>query len=377
MDNNILVGVFLSVIFILSALLHIRENNKLEAKLKQKLDADTAQWMVRFAWSRTLQLLGALGCCIVLFMNYDKELIQTKATLDSLTEMVEKRDRIDKELLSRENPPAQAKAAPPAAALKPAPAAINPQTPPPPAVVPAPAPAVAVQQMPASNTVSATATSQVTAPAPQPAIAPANSAPAVATTQAPPAPLPQQSAIQPADTISVTNTANQKSAANLIASMNGNQQQNVEIEQEETNQNQTFEALDEMDYSSENAANDEPPSKNETIEALYNPEKDQPDKQSGMDDIKKRYEDILVIHFFLKKCKKIAPGDYAIINHALSEEIATLEAPAEMLQDVISSANGSYNEIYARSPCNGKGIRELSTQYNNYIAVLGRNFPSN
>src|SRR5581483_6077621 len=89
------------------------------------------------------------------------------------------------------------------------------------------------------------------------------------------------------------------------------------------------------------------PSPAETVDAIYNPEKDHDDAQSAMDNLKKRYEDILVTHFFLSKCGKTSPGDYQIITSALRQEMAAVNAPQHLQNDIVSSAQGSYQEIYS------------------------------
>lgn len=113
------------------------------------------------------------------------------------------------------------------------------------------------------------------------------------------------------------------------------------------------------------------------IEKVYNPEKEmlETDTQSSLDDIKKRYEDILVLHMYMKHCNKAESNDYSIINAALAQEMASLDAPSRLLNDIVDSAKGSYSEIYADSPCQGPGIGRLVKQYKEYIDTL-RQFSS-
>jgi hypothetical protein len=358
-EYNMLIGVFLSVIFILSALLHIRENTKLEARFKKKLDPEVAAWMTRFAWSRTLQLLGALGLCIIVFINYDKELADSRNSLDTLTAMVERKDKIEQEALKQQ----QAVANAPAPITKPlASVAAAP-------VQQAPAP-VATPATPATSTTPATATTIVNTAALQPSANLPATTPAIATEQAYVAPEQPVSPVNNAPTIKLPSPTTTLAAPNIEESPITPPAE-VEVDDDGT-------VLAEDDNSSdseENRSDQTQLAKNETIEALYNPPSDGKDQQSGMDDIKKRYEDILVIHLFLKKCKKVKPNDIKVINHAISQEILALDAPKQLQKDIINAAQGSYNEVYAKSPCNGRGIRDLQAQYHNYIDVLRNNFP--
>jgi hypothetical protein len=361
MDNyNILIGGFLSVIFILAALVHIRENTKLEAKFSKKLDADMAAWMTRFAWSRTLQLLGALGLCVILFINYDKELADSRNSLDILTAMVERKDKIEQEILAKQSQvPAKKQQA----------AAIQPATP-----VVAVAP---VQQAPAAAPVPAAVANIVNTAAVQPAaIQLAATSPATPTV---PQPTPQ-AYVAPAQP--VTPAGNSAPTIKLPNPATNTDIAAPDVEEspimppDEASENTTVVAIDDNGYDAEeNGVEQVQKTKNETIEALYNPQSEVNDKQSSMDDIKKRYEDILVIHLFLKKCNRVKPADFKIINYAISQEILALDAPKQLQKDIINASQGSYNEVYAKSPCNGRGIRDLQAQYHSYIDVLRHNFP--
>ena len=372
-SSNIIIGVFLSTVFVASALWHIKENAKLERDLPKKMDTQTAQWLVRFAWSRTLQLLAALGACIVMFMNYDKQLVASRGALDSLTEMVEKKDKIEKALAIQQKPAPQVKAAAKTPPVKPNQppqqmAAVVPAKPATITPVVNPNPPQAVQQAPVNAIVNAPAAVQppvATPPAVASNPAPVQPPPKIAANPAPP---PQQLAVNNANKPEALSAASLSSAASR-------KQNSANALQPEPTEDNTVEAIDDSAPPSGDANAEPNQSKNETIEALYNPDKDRIDKQSGMNDIKKRYEDIIVIHLFLKKCNQIKPNDFTIISNALSEEIAAMEAPAKLQDDIYMSAQGSYNEIYAKSPCNGKGINNLSSQYRNYIAILAKNYP--
>ena len=272
MDSDFLIGLLLFAVFIICALWHIRENTKLEAEIKRKTDVQTAQWLVRFAWSRTLQLFVALGLTISIFFYYERQFADSKNSALILARLIQQKDKIEQEQL------------------------------------------VALKKLEILHVQSDKRAS----------VEAVTTAPTVQNRQAIPTDQPQKNS--PYDSV---DKGVGKPASNFT---------------------------------------------NEAIEALYNPEKNQSDPQSTMDDIKKRYEDILVIHLFLKKCKKIQPDDFNIISYAMSQEMAGVQAPEKLHADIMSAAQGAYNEIYAKSSCDSGGVIELNKQYNNYIKTLEENF---
>lgn len=244
-DKNTFIWLLLFAVFAFCAWWHARENRQLSEQWKHNFDPDTAEWMVRFAWSRTMQLLLALACCTLIIIMYDMQLGETRKSLSASMESEQKDQQIIRTLANQLQ------------------------------------------------------TAQWPAPQPQPT--------AVATIPAP----------QPA--------ANNPKA---------------------------------------------------TVDDVYNPEKKGTDNQSSMDDIKKRYEDILVLYMFLKKCNKATAEDYHIITSALGQEMASVNAPGRLQYDILTSAQGSYKEIYSKSSCSGNDVNAIYAQYTDYINVLSNNLPA-
>jgi hypothetical protein len=110
------------------------------------------------------------------------------------------------------------------------------------------------------------------------------------------------------------------------------------------------------------------------MESLYNPESSANNSQAIMDGLKKRYEEILVTYFFLKKCNKISPNDFHIIISALSQEMASINAPGRLQHDIVTAAQGSYKEMYSQTACNSQTVDGLYTQYSAFITSLSNNF---
>ena len=316
-SKSLIILILLIGIFGATAWWHLRENRQLAEFLKQKkLDSMTTEWLMRFAWSRTIQLLATAAFGIVIFISYDWEVTETRNAVLLLNDALEKQQAT-----------AQAQI-----------------TPPPTAIVPATA-------LPPSNTISAAPTphqytGQALNPLPQPGINP--SAPATSATPTYP----------PAAPVVLTTPTSSQTEDTLIPPSEGSDTQD--------NNSQT------------SPTTNTEPEKATTLEQVYNPERAQGEKgddQASMDDIKKRYEDILVIYIFLKHCGRIEPTDYNVITSALAQEMASVNAPGRMQADIVNAAKGSYQEIYAQSPCDGTVINQLTSQYHQYIDVLKTNFP--
>jgi len=313
-DKNILIWLLLGVVFVGAALWHVRENRQLARKWRGDLDAVSAEGLVRFAWGRTAQLLFALACCILVIVVYDWQLTATRHALTTLTTSKEEVHRQPPQnTVAKERSPAQ----PPQAA---APAANNANNGYYPPLVAQPAPAAI---------------------------------PAAAAPQSPPPVASNNSAGSVPPVLPVIN--------NDVAARVDN---SAPTPSEEPEQQQS--AIGPVGF----------PQDNQTVDDVYNPEKKSNGNESAMDDIKKRYEDILVTYMFMKKCGKNGAGDYPVIISALAQEMASVNAPGRMQYDIITAAQGSYKEMYSQSPCDGQDIATLSRQYADYIKTLSNNLPA-
>jgi hypothetical protein len=92
--------------------------------------------------------------------------------------------------------------------------------------------------------------------------------------------------------------------------------------------------------------------------------------ENTIDKIKTRYEGVLVNYLLLKKCGKTGASDYQLITSAMQSELSTNSAPERLKYDILTAAKGSYDEIYARSTCNGDEITPTLQRYETYINNL-------
>jgi hypothetical protein len=110
------------------------------------------------------------------------------------------------------------------------------------------------------------------------------------------------------------------------------------------------------------------------VQDIYNPEEKVTDRQSQIDSLKKRYEELLVTYFFLEKCEKTTPADYPVIIGALSNEAQSINAPERFQDDILIAAQGSYKEMYSKNTCDAKNIAALYGPYSDYVDQLSRDF---
>ncbi len=106
-----------------------------------------------------------------------------------------------------------------------------------------------------------------------------------------------------------------------------------------------------------------------TIEEVFNSDQ-KPDINSAIDNIKRRYEELLVNYFFLQKCGKTTEKDYQIIFQSLQKEAIPLHAPERLQYDVLTAAKGSYDELYSKNECIAPNVESSYKQFNDYIILL-------
>ena len=111
------------------------------------------------------------------------------------------------------------------------------------------------------------------------------------------------------------------------------------------------------------------------VEAVLEPLDE--DAKSRTDALKKRYEDMLVTYFVLRQCGKNDVLDYHIIVSALSQEMASLQAPGRLQYDVLTSAQGSYKELYSGNACASETIDPLREKYQTFVDSVAAQFLPN
>lgn len=110
--------------------------------------------------------------------------------------------------------------------------------------------------------------------------------------------------------------------------------------------------------------------KESTVEDLFGVNNNIADSRVQIDNIKMRYEGLLVIHFFLRRCEKADDSDYDLIFRALQKEAAPLNAPERLQYDVLTAAKGTYEELYSKTNCTESNVDSTYAQYKNYLKSL-------
>jgi hypothetical protein len=94
------------------------------------------------------------------------------------------------------------------------------------------------------------------------------------------------------------------------------------------------------------------------------------DPQNSIDALKRQYEELLVSYFFLKKCQKAGQKDYPLIINNLQKDMQRLQAPSRLQYDVLTAAQGSYKELYARNSCTQVNTESIAQEYAKYLQML-------
>lgn len=93
-------------------------------------------------------------------------------------------------------------------------------------------------------------------------------------------------------------------------------------------------------------------------------------REEKLDEIKFRYEDIFVSYLYLQRCQLAGTDDLNAINRSLAKELQSIGAEPSAAYGIYSAAQGSYEGIYADSPCEQPALQIIQTQFQKYRAAL-------
>ena len=89
-----------------------------------------------------------------------------------------------------------------------------------------------------------------------------------------------------------------------------------------------------------------------------------------LNEIKRKFEGLFVNFQYLKGCGAADEGDYHLLNSALIHELASSNGPARLQYDILTAAQGTYQEIYARSNCEQASVESIKGNFIVYIEEI-------
>lgn len=90
----------------------------------------------------------------------------------------------------------------------------------------------------------------------------------------------------------------------------------------------------------------------------------------SLDELKEKYENLLVIHFYLRGCAKANEADYPLLFSALKDKTLAAGGSETDVLSTINAAKGSYQELYAHTPCTNNVSHSVSASYEKSMAAF-------
>lgn len=95
-----------------------------------------------------------------------------------------------------------------------------------------------------------------------------------------------------------------------------------------------------------------------------------PAQENRIDDLKFRYEDAFVSFFYLQRCKHADITDLSVINEALAREAKAVGATSDVQFSIFSAAQGSFESIYADTPCDAEYLDPIIRQFEAFMRTI-------
>lgn len=89
--------------------------------------------------------------------------------------------------------------------------------------------------------------------------------------------------------------------------------------------------------------------------------------EASLDEVKFRYEDAFVSYLYLQRCQQADINDLTRINDALAKEINALGADPQIQYSIYSAAQGSFEGIYADTPCDAAYLAPMLQQFRAFM----------
>ncbi len=89
-----------------------------------------------------------------------------------------------------------------------------------------------------------------------------------------------------------------------------------------------------------------------------------------LDNLKFRYEDTFVSYFYLQRCKHADVADLSVINEALANDVMQMGGDETLQYAIFSAAQGSYEAIYADTPCEPAYVQPVAAQFEAFMQSI-------
>lgn len=99
------------------------------------------------------------------------------------------------------------------------------------------------------------------------------------------------------------------------------------------------------------------------------------DIEQSLDNIKRKYENLFVSYYYLKRCNAIEPRDFHLMNSGLIYELTELNAPAGVRKRILTAAKGTHDELYVEAPCTPEAIGPMQEEVSAYVANTVASLP--
>lgn len=98
-------------------------------------------------------------------------------------------------------------------------------------------------------------------------------------------------------------------------------------------------------------------------------------QQEALDMLKQEFEGLFINYYVLQKCNLGTAQDFHILHSALMYRLSDLSAPANIRQNILDAAHGSFTELYAEQDCKDEANMIIQGDMQDYLHNITRHHP--
>lgn len=99
------------------------------------------------------------------------------------------------------------------------------------------------------------------------------------------------------------------------------------------------------------------------------------EQQAQLDQLKRDFEGLFINYYLLKKCNLAGAKEFHLMHSSLMYRLDALNAPAGERRRILDAASGSFDELYAETPCDGAEIAPVQASIQNYLNRIEQEYP--